>query len=153
MRACSVCCLYVDNASVTETHGGRRRRNWRRALGIQLDSDCAVYGNVSGTPPVVSHREGILLDVTMNRKPSPPPEPTQAFDVRGSHRALAAQGAHSYPERLATSPCHARPGQARPIVGSAQPEAGKKKAERRKFRLHGQQTITVNAHLSLKYIN
>ena len=41
---------------------------------------------MSGTPPEVSHREGILLDVTMNRTPSPPPGPTQAFDVRRSHR-------------------------------------------------------------------
>lgn len=36
---------------------------------------------MSGTPRQGSHREGILLPVTMNRKPSPPPEPTQTFDV------------------------------------------------------------------------
>ena len=46
---------------------------------------------MSGTPPEVSHREGILLDGTMNRKFSPPPEPAGPFDVRGSHRALAAR--------------------------------------------------------------
>lgn len=28
---------------------------------------------MSGTPPEVSHREGILLDVTMNRKAVPTP--------------------------------------------------------------------------------
>lgn len=94
---------------------------------------------MSGTPPEVSHREGILLDGTMNRKPSPPPEPTQPFDVRGSRRALAAPGGHSYPGRLATSPCPARPS-----ACSAQPEE-KLKAERRKFRFHGQQTISVDA--------
>lgn len=62
---------------------------------------------MSGTPPEVSHREGILLDVTMKRKPSSPHEPTQPFDVRGSRRDLADPGGHSYPESLATSPCQA----------------------------------------------
>lgn len=41
----------------------------------------------------------------MNRKPAPPPEPTQVFEVSGvTLRDLAALlGGHSYSERLATS--------------------------------------------------
>lgn len=51
--------------------------------GIQLHTM-----GMSGTPLQGSHREGILLPVTMNRKPSPPPEPTQTFDVGGGHTRL-----------------------------------------------------------------
>lgn len=78
--------------------GGGGQRNWRRMLGYSTGhrvwacEPTAQCTGMSGTPLEASHREGILLDVTMNRKPSPPPEPTQAFEVGGSHRAIAAPG-------------------------------------------------------------
>lgn len=53
----------------------------------------------------------------MNRKPSPPPEPTRSFDVRGHTPPSQRRGRHSYPGRLETSSCPARP-----AVCSAQPD-------------------------------
>lgn len=50
---------------------------------------------------------GILLPVTMNRKPSPPPEPTQTFDVKGGSHSRCGSTAHSCLGCLATSPHHA----------------------------------------------
>ncbi|CAB1421928.1 unnamed protein product [Pleuronectes platessa] len=60
-----------------------------------------LSGGMSGTPPEVSHREGILLDGTMNRKFSPPTEPARPFDVRarsalpGPEEKLKAEGRKS----------------------------------------------------------
>lgn len=84
----------------------------------ELTAQCM---GMSGTPLEMSHREGILLDVTMNRKP--PPEPTQAFDVRGSHGAVTAPGGGGYIVTLnAWQPHGAMPG---PTACSAQPEEEK----------------------------
>ncbi len=159
VHACSVCCLYVDNVSVTETHGGRRRRNWRRALGIQLDGDCVcmcvcvcvkwlcrVWECLARLQWYPTERESCLMWPWIESHPHPLNRPGPLMS-----------GGHTEPWQLrghivtpnAWQPRHAMLG-----PRSALPsQKGEKKAERRKFRLHGQQTITVNAHLSLKHTN
>lgn len=82
-------------ASSSESEIGAPPRFFRGTMGM------------SGSARQGSHREGILLPVTMNRKPSPPPEPTQTFDVKGGSRSRCGSTAHSCLGCLATSPHHA----------------------------------------------
>lgn len=66
---------------MSATDAGERRRSPRESAVYstgQPESVCVCELTVqcmgmSGTPPEVSHREGILLDVTMNRKAVPTP--------------------------------------------------------------------------------
>lgn len=91
-----------------------QRARWERCRGFRL-----LTMGMSGSALQGSHREGILLPVTMNRKPSPPPEPTQTFDVKGGSHSRCGSTAHSCLGCLATSPHHARA-----AVRSAQTEQG-----------------------------
>lgn len=92
-----------------------QRARSERCRGFQLHTM-----GMSGSALQGCHREGILLPVTMNRKPSPPPEPTQTFDVKGGSRSRCGSTAHSCLGCLATSPHHARA-----AVSSAQTEQGR----------------------------
>lgn len=124
------------------------RKSAGHSTGRQVCESTTQRMGMSGTPLEMSHREGIRLDVTMNRKPSPPPEPTQAFDVRRvtwSHRSSEGRGGggvHSYPESLATSLCHARP-----VVCCAPSGEEKKKTTLWiDYRSHRQQTASISAY-------
>lgn len=92
-----------------------RRARSERCRGFQLH----IMG-MSGSALQGSHREGILLPVTVNRKPPPPPEPTQTFDVKGGSHSRRGSTAHSCLGCLATSPHHARA-----TVSSVQTEQGR----------------------------
>lgn len=93
-----------EEEKLKETRGystGQRVYMW------ELTLQCM---GMSGTPPEVTHREGILLDVAMNRKPSQPPWTHPGLWCQGVTRSPGSYGGgHSYPKRLATSPCHTEP--------------------------------------------
>lgn len=56
-----------------EPEGERCVFNWTARESVCVCELTVQCMGMSGTPPEVSHREGILLDVTMNRKAVPTP--------------------------------------------------------------------------------